>query len=860
MAKKKKARKIPDPIVGEVFGNVLDEYSSYSYSAKLYMIPPIAQTPPGVKPKATAGRPPPKAPIGSVARGIGNMFGKTKKKSNAGTAGGFTNLATVALPEETVVLAQSGVTAGNMIDNITIENISKYDSGFETRTINFDIIQPGAANFIDQILLARKKLGMPAFATDSPLFLEIVFQGYDEDLDDVDEGGAPFTHGPFRFRMHLAQISLNVTGEGSTYAVQCVPATQIPYQDQFFRIPKNLSTTGSTLTEHIEDLQKGINEYHENNNDKYQILDEIKIDISGLVGGTHGLKDEKLVTSSRSVGAAMVNRQFNPGMQDLGHNELAYELRRIQKNDSKDDDLMQVFVYKDTINVRKGITIYDYMCILLSMNEEFFNSATRSVHFENSKEDLEDPIKRRDAYTKWIKINAKNSFLGFDTFRNVYAKEIIFEPLIYKSVDERVQNTPDENALTKEETQARLNEIRSSVYKSYHYLFSGRNDQIYECNIEYDNGIAFLLPPAGGTVGDVSVTSADLFAGAVENNADLTGGALTERGLKAKDTSKLNKFYKQASDDDIRGLGMAIGLNNQEIKDAIENKSSTAALKIKSVLLDRDLLRQIAQAEQQAAINNQSSKEGQRNPRSSGYVYSVDLIGDIANTINADTLWAKAQAKGREVGKYYEDKERNYSLIVPGVTKTAKRKEGRDPTDSVQPPVQQVHIVNELGEATFDGSTRQNLMGYYMQQKMEPSFLVKLDMVVKGDPWYLGSPKTDPFESTTPTSESTDESNEEYVVFDKRDNVILFDMQSPRLFDYNVDDEDKNMGYWSADGTAYFISGMYMLVKAVSSFSNGEFKQDLSMVKLPSYQTSKLEKKSEAVDINKEQQKKYGSQ
>jgi hypothetical protein len=151
-------------------------------------------------------------------------------------------------------------------------------------------------------------------------------------------------------------------------------------------------------------------------------------------------------------------------------------------------------------------------------------------------------------------------------------------------------------------------------------------------------------------------------------------------------------------------------------------------------------------------------------------------------------------------------------------------------------------------------------MGYYMQQKMEPSFLVKLDMVVKGDPWYLGSPKTDPFESTTPTSESTDESNEEYVVFDKRDNVILFDMQSPRLFDYNVDDEDKNMGYWSADGTAYFISGMYMLVKAVSSFSNGEFKQDLSMVKLPSYQTSKLEKKSEAVDINKEQQKKYGSQ
>ena len=72
MAKKKKARKIPDPIVGEVFGNVLDEYSSYSYSAKLYMIPPIAQTPPGVKPKVTAGRQPPKS-------GLGKLFGKSKK-------------------------------------------------------------------------------------------------------------------------------------------------------------------------------------------------------------------------------------------------------------------------------------------------------------------------------------------------------------------------------------------------------------------------------------------------------------------------------------------------------------------------------------------------------------------------------------------------------------------------------------------------------------------------------------------------------------------------------------------------------------------------------------------------------------
>ena len=43
-----------------------------------------------------------------------------------------------------------------------------------------------------------------------------------------------------------------------------------------------------------------------------------------------------------------------------------------------------------------------------------------------------------------------------------------------------------------------------------------------------------------------------------------------------------------------------------------------------------------------------------------------------------------------------------------------------------------------------------------------------------------------------------------------------------------------------------------MLVKAVSKFEGGEFKQDLSLVKLTSYQTSKIDKsKNEAVDEHK---------
>ena len=851
MAKKKKPRKIPDPIVGEVAGNVLDEYSSYSYSAKLYMIPPEAELPAGSKPQGSAGQRGP-GPMGAAAA----MFTRYMTGGPNPDKGGFLHGHYSALPEETVVLAQSGVTAGNMIDGIQIENISKFDTGFETRTINFQIIQPGAANFLDQILLARKRLGIPTFATDCPLFLEIMFQGYDEDLDDNDEGGIPYSHGPFRWRMHLAQVSFNITGEGSVYDVQCVPQSQVPYQDQFFRMPKNLSTSGNTISEHIEDLLEGIKEHHENNNDKYQIRDRITIDLSGLIG-EKGLKSEKLNTRKFSDQSTIANLQFNPGLEDMDPRDILKEHKKLRKDE---DSQLNIAVYKDTINVKKGISLYDYLCVLLSMNTEFFERATRSVMAESAEAHARDSnspkFKKKDAYTKWLKINAKNFYLGFDHFRNVYAKMVVFRPTLFDSVDDRVQSDPAENQLTKEETQARINELQSSVFKSYHYLFSGRNDQIYSCNIEYDNGIAFLLPPAGGTIGDISVTAADLMAEKVPLNKDISGGNLTKAVLEAKDNKNVNDFYHNATDRDIRSLGKMLGLNNQELKDAVENKNSVAALKIKDLLNNRALLDQLTQAELQAQqnANTSSDKTINRGARASGFIYSGDLIGDINNQINAETLWAKARQKGREIGGRYENYEADLNPFVPGVTKIATEKEGKDPTDSLQPPVQQLHIVNELGEASFDGTPRQNLMGYYMQQKMEPSFLVKLDMEVKGDPWYLGKPDDGSSTNHSPQGLDTDESNEDYVVFDKKDNVILFDMQSPRLFDFEVDDEDDrgNTGYWSADGTAYFISGVYMLVKAISKFEGGEFKQDISLVKLTSYQTSKIDKSlNEAVDEHK---------
>ena len=52
----------------------------------------------------------------------------------------------------------------------------------------FTLKQPGAADLLDQIQVAKMQLGHYMYA-DVPLFLEVNFQGYKDDIDDNNAEG-----------------------------------------------------------------------------------------------------------------------------------------------------------------------------------------------------------------------------------------------------------------------------------------------------------------------------------------------------------------------------------------------------------------------------------------------------------------------------------------------------------------------------------------------------------------------------------------------------------------------------------------------------------------------------------------------
>ncbi len=795
-----------------VLGNILDQVDNYQYNLKLYMIPPLT---------GETGEQP-TAPDGNDAR-------ENTPSSSGGSGGGYLNNALTAPPSQTVVLAQTGVT-GAQIDDLEIAAAVSPGGGVEYSTVNFNIIQPGAADFMDQIIAAKALLGDKIQSNDVPLFLEIVFKGYENNIDDDDlSGSAQLVAGPYRFRLVIKNVGIEINEEGSTYAFECVNLNTMAYTDDKYRMPKKLESIGTTITEHVTDLVKKINEHNKTNNNDYQIQDEIDMDISGLVGGDGGLSDDSLTTSS-DVRAEEINRIMNPELEGKTEEEYA----DILEASAKDEGGLDIIVDENRVTVRENVTFQRYIATLLSMNDEFFARATRS----EKAEDPEDQEVRKDqAFIDWFKVTAGVQYLAFDNKRNKYATKTTYKPVIYKTTKNTVQAKAKENSdLSKQDIQTRLDQV--PILKAYHYLFTGLNDQIRNVSIEYKAGVAILSAPAGGMAGDFSTVMAKTTSNSATPDEDLTNNDLLTAAVKAANEEQgsqaLDTLFQDDSQErqnDIRGIGQLLGFSDAEIADALQNRNGANATAIKNRLQDKAS----AQTLQNAAIaaNKQTTSDniqrldgGDYEPSESGFVYSADIIGSVSDRLDqAASLTAVQQAA---------QADQNAGDEEAGQTKEA---------------IQQRTIPNQAEDGTYNGTPRNTIFGYLMQQHGATDFLVKLDMAIKGDPWWIGPPSPDAVDPERPGVDVIrDESAVDGVRYEGNQNYILFDLQTPRRFDFDVEDEDNNTGYWSKMGTAYFITGIYETYRVISVFSGGDFTQELSMVKQSVIDLKKVETEPEGTE------------
>ena len=372
-----------------------------------------------------------------------------------------------------------------------------------------------------------------------------------------------------------------------------------------------------------------------------------------------------------------------------------------------------------------------------------------------------------------------------------------------------------------------------NIKKAYNYLYTGLNDQILSADIKYDAGQLLLAVPNGGTMGDMS-TNANSPTTNQDANTDSDG---TDRDAEIAAKVQDPAGIMAALDDDAfaQRIQDKLGLTSDEFKDimkddARKNDLAETILYVNNQGSDPLGYRKTQQGNEDFPIeggvpNPQAQKY---KPEASGYLYGADLLESYGGSQTVIGELSGAQA-------------------LQQLKNSANRtKEDIDTTPRSKYSYSRSIVATS--NQTNDGTASATLFGYMYQNVNDASILVDLNLKVRGDPWYLGKPMTyaearalrNPGNVGAVKEES--KSTDEYAVFGGSDNYFLFTMQTPRVRDPNLDDEDENTGYMLKQGTAFFISGVYAIMALQASFSGGLFEVEMTRApKVTSLSLSKID-------------------
>jgi len=706
-------------------------------------------------------------------------------------------------PGDTVVLAQTGVT-GASIDNVEMD--VQYDTAStHTQTITFDIHQPGAADFLDQIQLAKGYLEHES-NSQTILYLEIRFQGYTAYADDEDEGGeVAIISGPFRYMFQLTGLNVTVDETGSTYNMTGAILSSTAYRDTSYALPRSLATVGKTLTEHLEDLEQKLNDWHSNEAGA-ETPDEYVIDLSELVstdtqsGGTNSLNvltDDSMLTSE------------SVEIEDL--NRLQSELWKAGTIIDRQQQLEDAPVYtgtgaepvyeQDAIKHREGTTFDRVLATLLSMCPEFYSKVSR----REDPLDPESPVKTDQAFVSWFRILADVELLGYDKKRGINARRYTYRPVLYKTANPSIALDSKELAIEPNDARTRVQQLvaNKSLLKAYNYLFTGLNDQILQLDISYNPGAALLLPPAGGTVGDISLIASNQLSSQVSEETELGLEALVNFIKEPGDILKKSKvgdffdrlqfFGDNLTDSVIGGLSDVTGLSSSDIQGVLNDTTGRQAEQLLEALTP-DQIDALTAGDTGQTTTAPPTEDPSTTlttdretyvPEFSGFAYSKDILNpNDSETFSSDLV------------------DRLGYLTVGDVKRIEQQ------VDSTQ------DVTNKTSAASYkSGSPRNKLFGFLVEQHNANQFLQTVDMTLRGDPWYLSGPI------------STEPSTEEQINYFRDINTFWLEIRAPVTYDPDWSDEDSplNSGYWEYKGISRTFSAVYNIIKSKVSFAKGEF-------------------------------------
>ena len=476
-----------------------------------------------------------------------------------------------------VLIASSGRTDEFTISNVVIDTKIGMLPGVNTN-FTFDITTPYQSDFIDKLLASSALLGINNYSK-APLLLELNIKGRDPST------GVSKHFATRNFAVFIKGMNFSINEEGARYSIDAASVNDFPRGDVAENLNEQISLKGDNPEQLLKDLSAKLLE-----------RDEASISVRKAIADQYEFtftdNAQQIATTDIKVDEYTAPNKSAPKNKEKEEKVTATE--KTNHTPSK----------KLAIDYEKGTGITTIIENLM-MNSPVLKKKVQEYNDKNEK--FAEKLKADGKATGAKKVNIKQfynfdtqvTYLGYDFLRRDYAKKFEYRISMYDTPIGYVGQT--DISTDKKQNVDRINEIsdRIGIKKLYHYMYTGKNDQIIELQYNFDN-MYFVAIGAQSEIID-----SFKFLPGVRYDEGLTK-KLAESRIASK-TLKLYVQYGKSTDDTERlKILQELSKDNPDLKSRLEMMDPTQTIDsvIQKTLLEAE--EKVAAADQ--AIRDYNSK------------------------------------------------------------------------------------------------------------------------------------------------------------------------------------------------------------------------------------------------------------
>lgn len=436
------------------------------------------------------------------------------------------------------------------LDDLTLDGIVGFDKvsgNTTTKSLSFKVIEPYSMGLFFQSLQTAALKANRANYLEIPLLLTIEFKGhiFDKDVQLLNQR-IDFTtkHIPMR----LQSVQMKVTGKGSVYDVKAYPFNEQGFANQFAQSKTELNiranvggpyTVQSVLQTGEQSLQAIINQYFQSKvkNKDVEVADqclilfpaELSSDKSGSNTNNESL-DRSATTNAAntnnnaiftklgvSIGsgnyAGLVQAEGDQSVNKIGQASIGFNA--LNKGDSPFPKDVGVYDEATGIYTRGNVAV-DYK------NADFkFNQGTNIVDVINQvilasdygRNALSPDQRSDDGMIYWWRVETELYILSAPESNKSGIKPKL---VVYRVVPYKVDGS---FVLPTNAKRPKLDNVKKQSLKEYNYIYTGKNTEVLDFNIDFKVGFYTQLP-ANTKEGEEKELSASTSAAANEQSLD----------------------------------------------------------------------------------------------------------------------------------------------------------------------------------------------------------------------------------------------------------------------------------------------------------------------------------------------------